>query len=98
MDEAYPGIGKLSTELDKAQKERDQAALDRNQAASERDKAALDRDQVALERDKTVLERDSGFLKAELEQTQMVQETTANWNLSDCREDSRKWGATNNVK
>ena len=77
-EEAYPDIGKLSTELDKAQKERDQAALDRNQAAFERDKAALDRDQAALERDKTVLMRDSGLLKVELEQTQMVQETTAN--------------------
>ena len=67
MEKAYPDVNKLRRELEKSQKDRDQATLDR-------DKTILDRDHATLDKYKAILEMD--MMKAELEQTRKVQETT----------------------
>ena len=50
-EEAYPDLGSLKRELERAQREKDKANLDRDGAKLERDQANLERDQAILERD-----------------------------------------------
>ena len=74
--EAYPDLGVLKKELEKAQKERNKANLDRDQAKLDREKIQLERDQVVNERDQTprLLE----VLKVEHQQELRVRESAAN--------------------
>ena len=51
--EAYPDLGVLKKELEKALKERNKANLDRDQAKLDREKLQLERDQAVDERDQT---------------------------------------------
>ena len=74
--EAYPDLGVLKKELEKALKERNKANLDRDQAKLDREKLQLERDQAVDERDQTskLLE----MLRAEHQQELRVRENVAN--------------------
>ena len=74
--EAYPDLGVLKKELEKAQKERNKANLDRDQAKLDREKVQLERDQAVNERDQTL--RLLEMLKAEHQQELRVRENAAN--------------------
>ena len=74
--EAYPDLGVLKKELEKAQKERNKANLDRDQAKLDREKIQLERDQAVNERDQTL--RLLEVLKVEHQQELRVRESAAN--------------------
>ena len=74
--EAYPDLGVLKKELEKAQKERNKANLDRDQAKLDREKVQLERDQAVNERDQTL--RLLEMLKAEHQQELRVRENADN--------------------
>ena len=76
MEESYPDLSNLKTELERAQREPDHANL-------ERDQTSLDRDQANLERNEVILDLD--LFKAEREPAQKLQESGAN-----CDQNNRK--------
>ena len=65
-EEAYPDLGNLKRELERAQREKNKANLDRDSAKLERNQANLERDQTCLERDQA--RRDLDMLRAEYQQ------------------------------
>ena len=73
---AYPDLGNLNRELERAQREKYKAILDRDQAKLERNQANLERDQAITEMDQA--RRDLEMLKAESQQEQWVRENSAN--------------------
>ena len=74
--EAYPELGVLKKELEKALKERNKANLDRDQAKLDRERLQLERDQAVDERDQTLKLLE--MLRAEHQQELKVRENAAN--------------------
>ena len=89
--EAYPDLGILKKELEKAQKERNKANLDRDQAKLDREKIQLERNQAVNERDQTLKLLE--MLRAEHQQELRVRENVAKSELERIEQRQRELDA-----